>query len=119
MICFFGIALPVLWPAWAADNADVAGTWKVTTESQFGKQEGQLALQQDAAGKLEGRYQYDGKETDVSGQVTGDQIELKMTVETRGGSVERTLTGTVQGNSMTGTFKTRGGQGKWSATKAE
>lgn len=118
MVAFLSaIVLLAFTPVAPADETDLSGNWKMSTESSFGKQEGELTLKQSPDGKLEGTYKYEGKETAVSGQLTGDQVELNMKMETRGGTVDRTLSGTVQEKTLSGTFKVRGGEGKWSATR--
>jgi hypothetical protein len=89
--------------------AKVAGTWQMSLQGRKGAREATLQIQEDGS-KLSGTFEARGDSAPLSGSVHGDKISLT----TAGDKKERSFTGTVEGNKMSGTMK-RGGS--WSATR--
>lgn len=103
-----GTLLCVLWVAWgvnlsAADSANVAGTWELTSEGRNGPMTSTLTLTQDGTtikGTLTGRR----GDTPVQGTVTGNKVSFTVKRQTpNGDAFVMEYTGTVDGDSIKGT----------------
>jgi hypothetical protein len=98
----------------AASSPGIAGVWKVASEGSEGSMA--LTLELKVSGKqLTGQMTAEtGDSVPVTGQADGDQIRLQ--VETEDGTYS--VSGTVSGNRMQGTYKSSNGtSGKFSATR--
>lgn len=99
-------------PPSSASGADLSGTW---TGQYSGDFTGTFTLTwQQSGSKLSGTIDLSSSgSTDINGTVTGDTIQFGTV-----GSSATTYTGTVSGNTMSGTYKV-GDQagGSWSANK--
>jgi hypothetical protein len=108
----FAAALCVA-PCLRAENAEVAGKWQMTVQSPHGPVRGPLDLKQEGA-KFTGAYQTAMFGTSqVSGKVEGQGISF--TLELPQANMSFNFTGTLDGDSMSGTFAPNGGS--WSATR--
>ena len=82
----------------------VSGTWKLTLDTPMGRQESTLELTEDA-GTLTGTASSSGETVEIfDGSVDGDTLTWKVKI-TKPISVTATLTGTVNGDEMTGHAK--------------
>jgi len=82
----------------------VSGTWKLTIDTPLGTQESTLELNEDG-GTLTGTATQGDETTEIfDGTVDGDNVTWKVKV-TKPISVTATLTGTVNGDEMSGHAK--------------
>ena len=103
MWCGAGLALA---------QADVAGSWSFTTENPQGTNDRSMVLEQDG-NTLSGTTTGDnGATASVTGTVTGNEVELSFDVPA---GITVTMTGTVDGSTMSGTVD-YGGQASGSFT---
>lgn len=87
-------------PALAAD-ANVAGTWTMTVESQMGTSNPVFTLTQKGT-ELSGTYKGQLGEAPVKGTVKGNEIEIKYNINAQGMELAVTYAGTVEGDTMKG-----------------
>jgi hypothetical protein len=90
--------------------ASAAGNWQVSWTGRDGSpKQGSMQIQQSGA-NLSGTFQAPRGSTKLSGSLQGNQISLDI----KAGKQQFTMTGTVDGNKMSGTT----GRGSaWSATR--
>jgi hypothetical protein len=90
----------------AAIAAEVAGTWKLTVETQNGTGERVLKLKQDGeklTGTITGR---EGNEIAIQeGTLKGNDLQFTITFERDGQQVKRTYKATLSGDSLKGTIE--------------
>ena len=99
--------------------ANVAGTWNMTVDAGQGPMTIVLTFQQDG-GKIKGTSKSDFGESQVDGTVKGNTIDFLVHVQGDNGNFDIDHTGTVDGDSMKGTFKMQGNAdftGQWTATR--
>lgn len=87
-----------------AADANIAGEWTLTVESQMGTSNPTFSLQQEGA-KLSGTYKGALGEAPVTGTVTGNDFAINFQVNAQGMDLAVTYSGTVDGSSMKGTVK--------------
>jgi hypothetical protein len=87
-----------------AADANIAGEWVLTVESQMGTSNPQFSLKQDGA-KLSGTYKGQLGEAPVTGTVTGNEFAINFQVNAQGMDLAVTYSGTVDGSDMKGTVK--------------
>lgn len=106
-------------PSWAADPANVSGTWNMTVETPNGTGTPSVVLKQEGE-TLTGTYKGRFGESPVKGTIKGNDIKFTTTIAPQGQTLEITYAGTVDGTTMKGkaTFGTMG-EGSFSANKAE
>ena len=101
----------------AADApAKVDWTWQVTVETERGTFDQTLTIQQDG-GKIKGTLSGRRGDSPIEGTVDGNKISFSVKRETPNGAMSIDYTGTVDGDSMAGTFKSDRFNGKFSAKK--
>ena len=101
-----------------AADANVAGEWELTVESQMGTSNPHFSLKQDGA-KVSGTYKGMLGEAPVTGVVKGNEVTLNLQVNAQGMDLEITYSGTVDGATMQGTVKLGDmGEGKFTGKKA-
>lgn len=101
-----------------AQDATVAGTWELSAPGRNGNTMTQtLTLQQDGT-KLTGSMTGRRGSSPVTGTVSGNNISFSVTRNTRRGQFQINYTGTVNGDSMKGTFTMRGNSVNWEATRS-
>jgi hypothetical protein len=115
----------------AQDNA-LAGAWNLTFTVPMRNRtvQGVLTLEVDGH-DLKGTFQREGSDTssEVTGKIEGSSISFSMTgmrrgpggggPPGRGGGVQMTFAGTVEGDTMAGEFQVGDrGSGEWSAERA-
>lgn len=101
----------------AADEpTKVDGAWDLSFEGPRGTMNQTLKIQQDGAtvkGTLTGRR----GESPIEGSVTGNKISFTVKRDTPNGTFTIDYTGTVDGDSMTGTAHSERFDGKWTAKR--
>lgn len=103
--------------AFAAD-ANVAGEWDLTVETQAGTGNPHFSLKQDG-NKLSGTYKGMLGESPVTGTVNGNDISISFQVNAQGTDLAVSYTGTVDGATMKGTVKLGElGEGTFTGKKA-
>ena len=103
----------------AADEpAKVTGSWEMSAETPRGTMTQTLTLQQDGS-TLKGTLKGQRGEAPVTGSVTGNKISFTVTRDTPNGSFTIEYSGTVEGDSMTGTAHSERFDGKWTAKRGK
>jgi hypothetical protein len=103
----------------AADEpAKVTGSWEMSVETPRGTMTQTLTLQQDG-GTLKGTLKGQRGEAPVTGSVTGNKISFTVTRDTPNGSFTIEYSGTIDGDSMTGTAHSERFDGKWTAKRGK
>jgi hypothetical protein len=91
-------------PAFAAENAKVAGDWNLTLETPNGPRTPTATFKQDGD-NLTGTYKGAFGESPLQGTIKGNEIKFTVAVNTPNGSLAVEYSGTVDGDSMKGTVK--------------
>lgn len=111
------IAAVVLTAASAAAPAKVAGQWKFTVELGMGTGHPTVTLKQDGE-KISGTYDGRYGASPLEGTVQENKIQFTVSMTAEGTAVTGGFTGTVDGESMSGTVEFEGaGDGTWSAVR--
>jgi hypothetical protein len=111
--CQLLLALPA-----PAQTPDIAGNWDVTVAMQQGPQLVPLVLKK-AGDKFTGTLSAPQGELPVEASVKDKTVTILFSVQTQDGPLSMTMTGTVDGDTMTGTVDFAGrGQSQWSAKRA-
>ncbi len=96
----------------------LAGDWAVTIQYLRGQGEQKFTLEQsgsEVTGMQHGEF-YSGK---LQGQVHGDHVELRSSMDVPGNAIRWTFTGTASGNRMSGAVNMgEYGPAKWTAVRA-
>jgi opacity protein-like surface antigen len=101
-----------------AADANVAGEWDMSVETQAGTGNPHFSLKQDGT-KISGTYKGMLGESPVTGTVKGNDISLSFQVNAQGMDLAVSYTGTVDGASMKGTVKLGDlGEGTFTGKKA-
>lgn len=108
----YGILLPLALilcgAAWAADEAaDVAGTWQIQWQGRQGSQQGTLTIRQNG-NQLTGTIEGPRGSAPLSGTMKGSAITINVQIEGDERSFALAFTGTVAGDTMSGTFQPPG-----------
>lgn len=99
-----------------AADANVAGTWTVSVETQQGTRDSTLTLTQSGAA-LTGTIKGARGENPVTGTVTGNDIKFTYSVSFNDQSIAIDYAGKVDGSSIAGTVTTPRGENKFTAKK--
>jgi len=117
-VAAFVLALGVI--AHAQSNANVAGTWEMTSEGRNGPQTSTLKITQDGAtikGTLTGGR---GGDAPLEGTVSGNNITFTVTRAGRDGNeMKIEYKGTVDGDNMKGTVAFGQTSRDWSAKRSK
>jgi hypothetical protein len=84
-----------------AADANVAGEWDFTVETQAGTGTPHFSLKQDGA-NVTGNYKGQLGEAPVTGTVKGNELTINFKVNAQGTDLAITYSGTVEGNSIKG-----------------
>jgi len=119
----FGALLAVMFalviPAAAADDAKVAGEWKLTVESPNGTGTPTVTFKQDA-GNLTGTYKGRLGELPLNGTIKGNDIKFSVKANIQGQDLQIDYTGEVDGDSMKGKVNFGGmAEGSFTGKRAE
>jgi hypothetical protein len=93
--------------------ASVAGSWTINVSGDTGNAKQSMTLAQDA-GKITGTFKGPRQSGTIAGTVDGNNIKFHVTA-----GIPLDYTGTVDGDSMSGTMSGRGKTGDWKATRAK
>ena len=110
----------VLCAAPAFAQTDVSGDWDVTIVSPQGSNTSRVTLKQDGA-KVSGLFKSPAGELPFEGgTITGNELKFEFTVNFQGNPLPITLTGKVDGGSITGKADFGGfAEGDWSGKKVD
>lgn len=95
------LASTALAAAALAADANVAGEWDFTVETQAGAGTPHFSLKQDGTA-VTGNYKGALGEAPVTGTVKGNELTINFKVNAQGADLECTYTGTVDGNTIKG-----------------
>lgn len=90
------------------EGVDPTGTWLLEFADAEAVKEATLVLEMEEDGSVTGTLEFEDPmggprvESDVEGQVTGDQLELECTLEFGEFEIENTLTATLDGDTLDG-----------------
>jgi hypothetical protein len=93
--------------------ANVAGSWTVNVSGETGNAKQSMTLTQDG-GKITGTFKGPRQSGTIDGTVDGNNIKFHVTA-----GIPLDYTGTVDGDSISGTMSGRGKTGNWKATRAK
>lgn len=80
-------------------NAEVSGTYDISSESPMGVMESVLIINKDGTGSLDsmmGKIEFD------EANISGNQFDFSVTAETPMGDMDMSYTGVVDGNAVSG-----------------
>ena len=101
-----------------APAVNVGGAWDITVETSQGSFEGTATLEQEDDGTVSGTFSSQMGEMDVAdGVVSGDTFSFTLSVTAGGQEMELSLSGTVEGDSMSGTGSGPFGSFTWEAER--
>lgn len=89
-------------PAPAAKTTDVTGTWELNVESPMGSRASDAIFTQ-TGDALAGKMVSPRGETPLTGTIEGDTVKFGINVNVQGQSLQIDYTGTVTGDTMSGT----------------
>jgi hypothetical protein len=114
VLAIFMLLAIVVSAAAAQDKpANVAGSWTVNVSGDTGNAKQTIVLTQDG-GKITGTFKGPRQSGAIDGTVDGNNIKFHVTA-----GIPLDYTGTVDGDSMSGTMTGRGKTGNWKATRAK
>jgi hypothetical protein len=101
-----------------AAKVDVTGKWAFNVETAAGSGTPTLTMKQDGE-KLTGHYTGQLGESDFTGTVKGNKIDIKFTIDVQGNQLEYIYDGTIEGkDAMKGKVNIVGlGEGTFTAKK--
>ncbi|MGD0696987.1 MAG: hypothetical protein ABSB82_19385 [Terriglobia bacterium] len=103
----------------AADEpAKVGGSWEMTAENPRGTMTQTLTIQQDGT-TIKGTLKGQRGETPFEGSIAGNKISFTVKRETPNGTFTIEYSGTVTGDSMSGTSHSERFDGKWTAKRSD
>lgn len=85
-----------------APSAEISGAWKIHTRYVLGESKHSMTLEQDG-NDLSGTYRSQYSSGELQGHISGNQIELSVTIGYQASKTNYVYTGSVQGGSMSGT----------------
>jgi hypothetical protein len=93
----------------APGMADMSGTWTLSFTTDQGAMQSTAVIQMTADGSLSGTVNSQmGTATITRGQLTGNQFQITLSLSMNGAATDITLSGTVNGNQMSGTANVAG-----------
>ena len=119
-IMVFSTCLVLLAGLALAEDADIAGSWKMTSKTPRGERTQTITIEQDGANIKVTTSNRRGDATTGVGTVEGSKISWKISRETPRGTFEINYVGTINGDTMTGTMQ-MGDRGsfEWSAKRTQ
>jgi len=104
-------------PPAAAKVTDVTGTWELNVESPMGSRASDAVFTQTGE-TLGGKMVSPRGEVPLTGTIKGDAVNFSITVNAQGQTLQIDYTGTVTGDTMSGTVVFGSfGDGKWTGKK--
>jgi len=111
------MALMIAVPARGQETVDVAGKWETTRETPRGTMTSTFTFQVDG-NKLTGTVGSARGDTEISeGTVDGNKISFKVVMSMGDRTFETSYSGTVEGDTITGTMETPRGEVPWTAKR--
>ena len=106
-------------PPAAAKATDVTGTWELNVESPMGSRASDAIFTQTGE-TLGGKMVSPRGEVPLSGAINGEAITFGLTVNVQGQNLQIDYTGTVTGDTMSGTVVFGSfGDGKWTGKRKQ
>jgi hypothetical protein len=106
-------------PPAAARITDVSGTWELNVESPMGSRASDAIFTQTGA-TLGGKMVSPRGEVPLSGTISGDTVKFGINVNVQGQSLQIDYSGTVTGDTMSGTVVFGSfGDGKWTGKRKQ
>jgi hypothetical protein len=106
-------------PPAAAKMTDVTGTWELNVESPMGSRTSDAIFTQTGE-TLGGKMVSQRGEVPLTGMVNGDSVKFGINVNVQGQSLQIDYTGTVTGDTMSGTVVFGSfGDGKWTGKRKQ
>jgi D-glucosaminate-6-phosphate ammonia-lyase len=106
-------------PPPAAKVTDVSGTWELNVESPMGSRASDAIFTQTGQ-TLGGKMVSPRGETPLTGTISGDTVKFGINVNVQGQQLQIDYTGTVTGDTMSGTVVFGSfGDGKWTGKKKQ
>jgi D-glucosaminate-6-phosphate ammonia-lyase len=106
-------------PPAAAKVTDVTGTWELNVESPMGSRASDAVFTQ-AGETLGGKMVSSRGEVPLNGTINGDAVAFGINVNVQGQDLQIDYTGTVTGDTMSGTVVFGSfGDGKWTGKKKQ
>ncbi len=99
IVMFALVLIPTLL---SAQDANVAGDWEMTTQSQRGERTQDIHIDQDGQKIVVTMQGRGGEEMKAEGTVQGNKIEWSVTRSTERGEFTISYKGTVEGDTMSG-----------------
>ncbi|MDP6581286.1 MAG: hypothetical protein QF681_11570 [Vicinamibacterales bacterium] len=100
-------------------QTNVAGLWNMTFNTDQGSQSATLQLEQDGE-KLMGSIDGEQGALEFEGTISGNKLEWSLEIDAGGQFLEISMSGTVDGDEMTGSADFGGyGGGDWTAKRAQ
>jgi hypothetical protein len=113
LVCFVASTLSL-----RAQAADASGTWDFTVTTQQGPTTAVMTLKKNGD-KLAGTISSARGDVTVEGEQKDTSVSIWFAFQTSSGAMNITLTGTVAGDSMSGTMSLGGaGQAEWTAKRS-
>ena len=104
-------------PAAAAKVTDVSGTWELNVESPMGSRASDAIFTQSGE-TLGGKMVSSRGEVPLTGTIDGDTVKFGINVNVQGQSLQIDYSGTVTGDTMSGTVVFGSfGDGKWTGKR--
>jgi hypothetical protein len=100
----------------ADEPAKVAGTWEMTIQGGPEPFTQTLTIQQDGS-TIKGSVKGERGESPLEGSVAGNKINFTVKLDTPDGTMTIEHTGTIDGDSMKGTFHMEQFDGEWTAKR--
>ncbi len=101
-----------------AQDVDVTGKWETTRETPRGTMTTTFTFEQDGS-KLTGTASSSRGDREITnGSVEGNKVTFTLVMTMGENTVEMTYTGTVEGDTITGTMQTPRGEVPWTAKRA-
>lgn len=114
VVTVFALLALALCVALAQDKpANVAGSWTIDVSGDAGNAKQSMTLTQDD-GKITGTFKGPRQSGKIDGTVDGNKIKFHVTA-----GIPLDYTGTVDGDSMSGTMTGRGKTGDWKASRTK
>jgi hypothetical protein len=106
-------------PAPAAKVTDVSGTWELNVESPMGSRASDAVFTQSGE-TLGGKMVSQRGEVPLTGTIKGETVNFGINVNVQGQNLQIDYTGTVTGDTMSGTVVFGSfGDGKWTGKKKQ
>lgn len=97
-------------------DVSAAGTWSIDIETPEGAQSATLTLTQEGS-SVSGTFDSELGTAPVNGSIEGNELNLTLTLDAGGQTIRVDMTGTVEGDTASGTAATPMGSMNWTARR--